>query len=128
MLNDLSTNIFYSFQCEEDGDPIESGVIFHPHGKIEIIDTPEPGIPQWFLDQFGVDFFYKVSTIRVYEDDDVKVLEKTGIGKQLKCLIFHAWINETRTDEEIKQRIHRELPYCKIKIERVTHVSFRRDH
>jgi hypothetical protein len=122
-INNLSANIYYSFQCNGDGKPIEDAVILLPNGNTEVIECPESRIPSWLPDQFGVDFFYKVSSIRVYSDNDVEALGKTDIGKQLKYLIFHAKIEETRTDEKIEHRIHEILPNCRIEIERVMHIA-----
>jgi hypothetical protein len=113
-------NVHYSYECDEDGAYISCCLIMQPDGTWRTVDTPEPAVPSWLRNSLGDDFFYNVSSIDIFDVEAVKVLKNLDLAKQLKLVHFTSSINESMTDEEIKNIIRESIPNCDIETSRIT--------
>jgi hypothetical protein len=120
----LGANVYYSYQCDENSEPIESCVFMKPDGTWQTVNTPEPSVPQWLLSILSDDFFYRATAIELFNLENVDALKEIETCRRAKLVHFRAWISESLGDEEIRERLQKSFPRCKIVTTRVTHVSW----
>jgi hypothetical protein len=120
----LGGNVYYSYQCDGSGTPVQPALILQPGGKWEKIERPEPLIPQFLRDWLGDDFFYRVSAIEPSSLKDIDAMKGIDTCQRASSIRFTAWITESRTDDEIRDQLQELFPRCKIVTNRVTHVSW----